>query len=64
MKGSWRAVEAWYYEKPNEAIGEGAASIAVETQRLTGSWTEAEVQFHVAGSESLKKAKESLLMKM
>ena len=37
MKGSWRAAEAWYYKRPWEAIGEGAASVAINGTGLKGS---------------------------
>ena len=34
MKGSWRAAEAWHCERPERAIGEGVASVAVDGCRL------------------------------
>ena len=37
IKGSWRAAEAWHCERPWEAIGEGAASVANEGPGLKGS---------------------------
>ena len=37
MKGSWRAAEAWQYKKPWKAIGEGAASVAINGTGLKGS---------------------------
>jgi hypothetical protein len=30
MKGSWKAAEAWHYERPVKAFDEGAASVAVD----------------------------------
>jgi hypothetical protein len=37
MKGSCRAAEARHYERPWKAIGEGAASIAIDGPGLKGS---------------------------
>jgi hypothetical protein len=37
MEQSWRASEAWHWERPGEAIGKGAASVAVENPGLKGS---------------------------
>lgn len=37
MEGSWRAAEAGHCERSEEAIGEGAASVAAETLGLKGS---------------------------
>jgi hypothetical protein len=37
MKGSRRAAEALYCERPWKAIGEGAASVAIDGPRLKGS---------------------------
>jgi hypothetical protein len=34
MKGSWRAVETWHYERLGKAIGENAASVSVEDPGL------------------------------
>ena len=36
IKGSWRAAEVWHCERPGEAIGGGAASVAVEDPGLKG----------------------------
>lgn len=36
MKGSRRAAEAWHYERPGEAAGEGAASVVVAIMGLKG----------------------------
>ena len=36
MKGSCRAAKAWHYERPWKAIGEGAASVAVDNPGLKG----------------------------
>jgi hypothetical protein len=36
MKGSRRAVEAQHYERPWKAIGEGAASVAIDGPGLKG----------------------------
>jgi hypothetical protein len=46
MKGSCRAAEARYCEKPEKAIGEGAASVAVEEPGLKGSCKEVEAWHH------------------
>ena len=37
MKGSRRAVEAQHYERPWKAIGEGAASVAIDGPGLKGT---------------------------
>ena len=37
MKESCRAAEAQHYEKPWKAIGEGAASVAINSPGLKGS---------------------------
>ena len=37
MKGSHRAAEAWQCERPWKAIGEGAASVAIDGPGLKGS---------------------------
>ena len=37
LKGSNRAAEAWHCERPWKAIGEGAASVAIEGPGLKGS---------------------------
>jgi hypothetical protein len=39
MKGSCRAAEARHYEKPWKAIGEGAASVAVDGPGLNGKFS-------------------------
>jgi hypothetical protein len=36
-KGSWRAAEAWHCERPCKAIGEGAASVAIDGPGQKGS---------------------------
>ena len=41
MKESWRGAEALNCERPGEAIGEGAASVAAESPGLKGSSKEA-----------------------
>jgi hypothetical protein len=46
MKGSWRAAEAWPFERTGEAIGEGAASVADESPELKGSCRELEAWHH------------------
>jgi hypothetical protein len=38
MTWSWRAAEAWLCERPGEAIGEGAAGLAVKAPGLKGPW--------------------------
>ena len=35
--GSWRTAEAWHYERPWKAIGESAASDAIDSSGLKGS---------------------------
>ena len=52
-KGSWRAAEAWNYDRPGKAIGEGAASVAVDSPGLKGSCKGVEAWHH---KESLKEA--------
>jgi hypothetical protein len=37
MKGSCRTAEAWHCERPWKAIGEGAASVAIDSPGLKGS---------------------------
>jgi hypothetical protein len=37
IKGSSRAAEAWHPERPWKAIGEGAASVAIDGPGLKGS---------------------------
>lgn len=59
MKGSRRAAEAYYYERPSEAIGEDAASIAVKTQDLRDLKEEAEALHHVTGRFSKEKPGEA-----
>ena len=39
MKGSCRAAEAWHCERPWKAIGEGAASVAIDSPGLKGSYS-------------------------
>ena len=39
MKGSHKAAEARHCERPWKAIGEGAASVAIEGPGLKGSWS-------------------------
>jgi hypothetical protein len=39
MKGSCRAAEAWHCERSLKAIGEGAASVAVDAPRLKRSYS-------------------------
>lgn len=36
LKGSWRKVEAWHYERPGKATDEDLASVTVETLGLRG----------------------------
>ena len=36
MEGSWRTAEAWHYESQGKAIGEGAASVAIDGPELEG----------------------------
>lgn len=46
MKGSRKAAETWHYERPGKAIGEGAASVAVEGPELKESCTGVEAWHH------------------
>lgn len=46
MKGPWRAAKAWHCESPGEAVGEGAARVAVEVPELKGSCREVEALHH------------------
>ena len=43
MKGSCRTYEAWHCERPGKAIGESAASVAVDGPGLKGSCKEVEL---------------------
>jgi hypothetical protein len=45
IKGSWRAAEAWHCERPQRTIGEGAASITVDSPGLKGSCKEVEAWY-------------------
>ena len=45
MKGSWRAAKAWYCERPGKAIGEDAASDAIDVPGLKGSCKEVEAWY-------------------
>jgi hypothetical protein len=46
MKGSLRAADAWYCERPWKAIGEDAASVRVDDQGLKGSCKGSEAWHH------------------
>lgn len=46
MKGSWRATEARHCERPWKAIGEGAASVAIDGLGLKGSCKEGKAWHH------------------
>ena len=46
MKGSCRAAEAWHCERPWKAIGEGAASVAIDGPGLKGSCKGVEAWHH------------------
>jgi hypothetical protein len=46
MKGSCRAAEARHYERPWKAIGEGAASVAIDGPGLKGSFKGFEAWHH------------------
>jgi hypothetical protein len=46
MKGSWRATEAWHCNRPGKAIGEGVASVAVDSLELKGPCKEVEAWHH------------------
>ena len=45
-KVSWIVAEAWHHERPGKAIGEGAASFAVDGPGLKGSCKEVEAWHH------------------
>jgi hypothetical protein len=49
IKGSRRAAEAWHYERPWKAIGESAASTAVDGPGLKGPRKEVEAWQHEEG---------------
>lgn len=65
-EGVIREAEAQHCERPEEAIGEGAASGVVEASGLglKGSWREVETWHPVAGSESLKRTQEAKSLKV
>jgi hypothetical protein len=44
MKGSHRTAEAWHCERPWKAIGEGTASVAIDSPGLKGSCSVLEMQ--------------------
>ena len=46
MKGSCRAAEAWHCERAWKAIGDGAASVAIEGPGLKGSCEGIEAWLH------------------
>jgi hypothetical protein len=46
MKRPWRTAEAWHCERPGKAADEGAASGAVDGQRLKESCKEVEAWHH------------------
>ena len=46
MKCSWRAAEAWHCERPWKAIGEGAASVAIDGPGLKGACQGVEAWHH------------------
>ena len=46
MKVSWRRAEAWHCERSWKAIGEGAASVAVDGPRLKGLYKRFEAWHH------------------
>jgi hypothetical protein len=46
MKGPWRAADTWHFERPGKAIGEGAASFAVDNLWLKRSCKEFEGWHH------------------
>jgi hypothetical protein len=45
-KGSCRAAETRHCERPWNAIGEGAASVAIDVPGLKGSWKVIEAWHH------------------
>ena len=45
IKGSWRAAEVWHWERPEKAIGEGAASVAVDGPELKGPSQKLRLEF-------------------
>jgi hypothetical protein len=46
MKGSHRAAEVWHSERPWKAIGEGAASVAIDGPGQKGSCKGSEAWNH------------------
>jgi hypothetical protein len=46
MKVSWREAEAWHCERPWKAIGEDAASVAIDGSGLKRSFEEVEAWHH------------------
>ena len=46
MKGSMKAAEAWYCERPKKAISESSASVAVDRPVLKGSCKNVEAWHH------------------
>jgi hypothetical protein len=49
MRESYRVVEVWHCERPGKAIGEGAASAAVDDPGLKSSCKEFEARHHEWG---------------
>jgi hypothetical protein len=45
-KGTWRAAEVWHFERSEKAIGENAASFAVDGPGLKESCKEVETWHH------------------
>ena len=46
MKGSYRAAEAWHYNRLGKTIGEGTDSVAVGFPGLKGSCKEDDACYH------------------
>jgi hypothetical protein len=42
----WVAADTWHSERPEETIGEGISSVAVEGPGLKGSCREVEAEHH------------------
>ena len=64
MKESWRAGEAWNCERPEEAIGEGSASVVVEGQGLKWGWGSMGGHAEKLRVSTTKRALEGLLVKV
>lgn len=62
MQGLWRMPESWHCERQGKAGWRCGLSCS-RIRELKASWREVEIAQNMAGSESLKRAKEKLLIK-